>query len=320
MKRLDGLKIAKQIAKERGGECLSIEYVNIRTYMTWKCSKGHIWETPLNAIKNQNQWCYYCAGSAKFTYEFVKSEIEKRNGKLLSKEYSNTHTKLKIKCSCGNIFYMRFNDIKYDHWCPECAKIKKATKRAHSYEYIKDQIEKRGGKLLSKTYKNKSEKLKVECSCGYIFYITFGNIRNGHWCPDCALGKSQRKLQSIIEKILQEPTEYNYRDLDWLRNPETNSKLEIDIWVPNLKLAIEYDGKQHFEPVRFGGVSQKRAEEMFVYAKGLDKTKNELIKNHSGEVNYFIRIPYTEELTTDNIKQILTENNILKEKSNANNV
>lgn len=44
------------------------------------------------------------------------------------------------------------------------------------------------------------------------------------------------------------------------------------------------------------------------------------IKKYNKKINCFIRIPYTEDLTIDNIKQILTENNILKEKSNANNV
>ena len=50
----------------------------------------------------------------RLTYQEVKSFIEgeKGNGcKLISTEYVNSHSKLKIKCSCGNIFEVRFCDF-----------------------------------------------------------------------------------------------------------------------------------------------------------------------------------------------------------------
>lgn len=38
-------------------------------------------------------------------------------------------------------------------------------------------------------------------------------------------------------------------------NPEWLGKQHLDIWIPNWKIAIEYQGKQHFEPVEiFGGI------------------------------------------------------------------
>src|ERR1035437_5662501 len=37
---------------------------------------------------------------------------------------------------------------------------------------------------------------------------------------------------------------YNYRP-DWLKNPETGRNLEIDIYYPDLKLAVEFQGIQH---------------------------------------------------------------------------
>ena len=41
--------------------------------------------------------------------------------------------------------------------------------------------------------------------------------------------------------------DHNYRP-NWLKNPATNSNLEIDIWIPSLKIGVEYDGvKWHSE-------------------------------------------------------------------------
>ena len=90
----------------------------------------------------------------------------------------------------------------------------------------------------------------------------------------------------------------NYREFGWLKD---KIGMEIDIWVPHLKLAIEYDGQQHFFPVRFGGISQERAEDNFKSQKKRDRKKNRLIKAHPEEVNYFIRFKYDEPLDKEYI-------------------
>ena len=45
-------------AQERGGKCLSKEYINARTKLKWQCKEGHIWETkPANV--RRGKWCPY---------------------------------------------------------------------------------------------------------------------------------------------------------------------------------------------------------------------------------------------------------------------
>ncbi|RHZ75693.1 hypothetical protein Glove_212g215 [Diversispora epigaea] len=55
-----GINVAKDIAKLRGGECLSALYLNTRTPLIWKCFQGHEWSATLNNIKNYNSWCPFC--------------------------------------------------------------------------------------------------------------------------------------------------------------------------------------------------------------------------------------------------------------------
>lgn len=49
----------KKIASERGGECLSDIYTNVKTKLKWKCYLGHVWESaPVNIVKGC--WCPEC--------------------------------------------------------------------------------------------------------------------------------------------------------------------------------------------------------------------------------------------------------------------
>ena len=68
-----------------------------------------------------------------------------------------------------------------------------------------------------------------------------------------------------------------------------------------IKAFIEYDGKQHFMPIRFGGISTEQAKENLETSKKRDKIKDDFCKKN----NYpLLRIPYTE---FGNIPQMVTE-------------
>lgn len=51
----------RELARHRGGECLSEEYVNTKTKLRWRCGQGHEWDAlPLNVV-HKNSWCPFCA-------------------------------------------------------------------------------------------------------------------------------------------------------------------------------------------------------------------------------------------------------------------
>ena len=45
-------------------------------------------------------------------------------------------------------------------------------------------------------------------------------------------------------------------------------------------IIIEYNGEQHYQPVKFGGISQERAEENFEKQKEHDNIKREFCKEN----------------------------------------
>ena len=59
------------------------------------------------------------------------------------------------------------------------------------------------------------------------------------------LSKGEAECRRVLEKIFNMPFP-NVRP-DFLRNKVTGENLELDMFNPNLRLACEYHGKQHFE-------------------------------------------------------------------------
>ena len=57
----------QQLAKTRGGKCISRVYINTDYKIEWQCSNGHRWfATPYN-VKHQKTWCLKCRSVKGFT-------------------------------------------------------------------------------------------------------------------------------------------------------------------------------------------------------------------------------------------------------------
>lgn len=108
-------------AKSFGGECLSTEYKNVSTKLSWKCKYGHIFEKPLGKIKQYGSWCQQCSyAELKYNLEDCYNLATAFNGECLSTEYKNKRTKLTWKCKEGHIFEHTLQCIKGGCWCPYC--------------------------------------------------------------------------------------------------------------------------------------------------------------------------------------------------------
>lgn len=120
------------IARQKGGRCVSTDYVSARNPLIWECSEGHRWEAaPVNIISRKS-WCPYCDGQkgAHLSIEFMNEVAVERGGKCLSSNYINSKSKLKWQCKEGHIWdAIPLNVINKKSWCPICARGRQGRKK-----------------------------------------------------------------------------------------------------------------------------------------------------------------------------------------------
>jgi len=227
----------KSFIKKEGYLLLSDCYKNNRTRLLLKCPEGHEYKVNFRDFKNGNR-CPICHGGIKLTYDYVKDFIDKEGYQLLSHVYRNNGAKLSLKCPEGHEYKVNFRDFKNGNRCPICA-----GNQRHTYEYIKQYIEQEGYQLLSKTYINAFTKLLTVCPKGHEYKTTFNNFQRGYRCSTCwyesTSSKQEVELQNFIESLGYSIIR---NDRTQIFNPLTGYNLELDVWVPDKKKAIEYNG------------------------------------------------------------------------------
>jgi len=127
--------------------------------------------------------------SKKKTIEEIKPAIELGDEyKLISEEYINNHSKLKILHeSCGDVFQMSWNCFNRGQRCPGCSYKKIGLDQTLPFETIKTKIDSvKNYKLLSDEYINSYTKLEIlHESCGNVFQMNWHNFSQGQRCPKC---------------------------------------------------------------------------------------------------------------------------------------
>jgi len=134
------LEEMQEIAKSRGGRCLSENYINIYTKLAWQCKKSHIWKANSHDIK-RGTWCPICSverakhdwkNQAGTASEFQKSELDNlkglakmKDGECLSDKYVNNSTSLRWRCGKGHLWEAIPSSIKRGSWCPKCSRNKR---------------------------------------------------------------------------------------------------------------------------------------------------------------------------------------------------
>lgn len=250
-----------------------------------------------NSFISRGSGCPLCArakvnAKTKKTPEEVQSKLPE--GVTLISDYTGIHKKIRIHCEvCDSEYDIIANDIIRRGNCTHCNKYFKRT-----YPEVKNEVsEATNGEyqLVSKEYKNANTKLEVQHNvCGSIYGVTMHNFRRGRRCPVCRTSIGETETKNALEDLgITYERQKKYADLKNISN------LSYDFYLPKENVLIEYQGEQHYKPVKhFGG------KEVFEYQLKMDTIKKQYAEENGINILY---IKYTLR-TKEEIKEFLIKN------------
>jgi hypothetical protein len=184
------LEEMRQIARDRGGRCLSTSYKNTITPLLWVCRYGHQWKARAANVKagarRKGSWCRECYNDRRRFHHrssitAMRGLAIARGGTCLSAEYLGSKSKLMWKCTFGHCWQASPSYVVQGTWCPTCARNQRL-----SLQQFWALAADRGGACLSETYVNERTALQWRCADGHQWRALPEKIKRGSWCPTCA--------------------------------------------------------------------------------------------------------------------------------------
>ena len=288
-----------------------VEYTNNRKKVCITCPEhGDFWQSPDKHL--QGRGCPKCCRkNRKYTLEeFIKKANEIHKGKYdYSKvNYIDNKTRICIICPEHGEFWQTPTAHLSGSGCKYCKK----GKVFNTDDFIQKAREVHGNKYdyTNVIYKTAYSPVRIICpEHGEFLQKPVNHLNKGEGCPEC--GKKFRKGEKALYAFLKE----KYQGVELIRSFWKHGK-EYDIYFPDYKIAIEFQGEQHFIPVDFGGYGKEVAEKNFIDNQRRDIEKYEMAKQENDILFYFSdltqyneflgeTIYHNEEELTEKINQIV---------------
>lgn len=236
--------------------------------------------------------CNRCSGLIHKTTEMFMEEIKDVEITPME-EYINALTPMLFRCNkCRNEWRVRPSDVLSGAMCPHCKRNQKlVAKRIALVDFMKkfDPTIKIVGEYIGR-----HNHIKCRCNiCGNEWDAAPGNLVQGCGCPACKSSAGERRIRAyLIDHNVDYIQEHRFDDC------RDEHVLPFDFFIPAMNLVIEYDGEQHYRPVKFAGIND--GGEIVRYLKTL---RRDAIKNRYCSDNNIrlVRIPYTDYNEIDNI-------------------
>lgn len=217
---------------------------------------------------------------------------------LLDDEYINCKTKMRFIChnhiDKGVQYNFVDNIVNNHHACMYCGCEELWERKRTPVEIMEMECQRVGVNFVQRTSYN--GECWVNYTCPYHLDVgvqssSWTHFKEfGHGCPHCnKISKGENRIYEYLSKNnIPFEREYSFEDCIHQRH------LKFDFYVPLINLIIEFNGKQHYEPVKFFG-----GEEKFRTASKRDEIKMKYCNDNNIDI---LIIPYWE---YDNIEKIL---------------
>ena len=318
-KKLDLTEVKKRISDIIGLDYEIIEYnpgkYEYSTIKHISCGKEYtiqnqLFYTKLPNGKNRGT-CPFC-NSLRYSKEDIQNIVNKYlDDSYEVINYINKRKPIKIlHKKCGEVIELYLRNIYKSQRCQKCESgyYRISETNGYNLEKFKKSILNKYKNLFDIVgeYKDYNTKIKIHCNtCNNNFMATPNSFTQTGYCPFCNASAGE---QLITKYLNLENIEFEFQ-----KNVKINEHIyRFDFYIPSKNLFIEYDGKQHFQPVF--GRNKAEKQKNFELTKIRDNEKN----NYCREQNInLLRIPYQK---LNHIYETLLENNIISPTTNQTGV
>lgn len=222
--------------------------------------------------------------------EFISISNSIHNGKYdysKIKEYRNNKALVPIICPEHGLFNQRADHHMSGKKCIACGYQIVTKKQTYDFEELKIKFssihENKYTYTLNTGFTKCIDKIEIICPIHGSFTQKAEYHLRGAGCSICYDSKGEKQIASLLNKHgIQFIKEYKFD------NCKDKSHLPFDFYLPHNNLCIEFDGLQHFKPIkRYGGDSYFRT------IIKHDKIKTEYCLNN--EIS-LLRIKYNEDV------------------------
>ena len=162
-------------------------------------------------------------------------------------EYVHSKSKVNIICPIHGDFIQKPNCHLSGKGCPKCG----GTEKINTEEFINKSKKIHGDVYDYSTvdYNKNNIKVKIICPTHGEFLQTPNNHLRGQGCPNCNTSKGEQLISNyLMEREIKFIPQKKFSTCKYVK------QLPYDFCIPQLKMLIEYDGIQHFQPIEtFGG-------------------------------------------------------------------
>jgi Zn finger protein HypA/HybF involved in hydrogenase expression len=204
-------------------------------------------------------------------------------------KYEFQNYKLDVRCRTCNRIWSSTPTYLYKKWgCDDCKRKKKGllSRKSHDVFLLEINQVHDGCIELLENYTTGENRILVRClQCEHQWTPVAARLRR-RGCPKCISSKGEKKIERILlENNVVYRQQLGFDDFRTIRG--CKYKFDFGIFIQNnLSHLIEYDGQQHFKPVKIWGGMPR-----YLRQVELDRMKNEYCENKNIRL---IRIPYTE--------------------------
>lgn len=210
--KMDGITFEDNLKSTialRDGSLEGIYSGNMNKYLTIICSEGHeFYKKAYDIMKGH--WCDQCdTKTTKVTKEKFYKLVSNNGGTVIT-EYSDTRTKVTLKCAIDHEWSTTPGHILKGSWCPKCPK----SASIEAERKFREKVELKGGKIKDgQEYKGIHTHITIICAEEHEFTSEPNSIMSmDSWCPACSNNCPKQAAQNFYNYInsMRGKTHNNY--------------------------------------------------------------------------------------------------------------